>query len=49
MWQFTAYYDMTELVKECGGLIGTDGQVRTLDFVCFINLHKLLKELPILC
>uniref|UniRef100_H2YPT4 Calx-beta domain-containing protein n=1 Tax=Ciona savignyi TaxID=51511 RepID=H2YPT4_CIOSA len=28
LWEFTSYYDMSELLSECGGQIGTDGQVR---------------------
>lgn len=28
LWEFTSYYDMSELLNECGGSIGTDGQVR---------------------
>lgn len=27
LWDFTSYYDMSELLTECGGTIGTDGQV----------------------
>ncbi|XP_054706772.1 FRAS1-related extracellular matrix protein 2-like [Uloborus diversus] len=30
MWEFTTYYDMSELVNECGGDIATDGQVLNL-------------------
>lgn len=28
MWEFVSYYYMSELVTECGGVIGTDGQVQ---------------------
>lgn len=28
LWEFTSYYDMSELLNNCGGSIGTDGQVR---------------------
>ncbi|CAG09021.1 unnamed protein product, partial [Tetraodon nigroviridis] len=28
LWEFTSYYDMSELLNDCGGTIGTDGQVR---------------------
>ena len=28
LWEFTSYYDMSELLSDCGGTIGTDGQVR---------------------
>lgn len=31
LWEFSSYYDMSELLTECGGTIGTDGQV-----CCFI-------------
>lgn len=27
LWEFTTYYDMSELLDQCGGQIGTDGQV----------------------
>lgn len=27
LWEFTSYYDMSELLNDCGGTIGTDGQV----------------------
>uniref|UniRef100_H2YPT7 Calx-beta domain-containing protein n=1 Tax=Ciona savignyi TaxID=51511 RepID=H2YPT7_CIOSA len=30
LWEFTSYYDMSELLSECGGQIGTDGQVLDL-------------------
>nr|XP_002119185.2 FRAS1-related extracellular matrix protein 2 [Ciona intestinalis] len=30
LWEFTTYYDMSELLSECGGNIGTDGQVLDL-------------------
>uniref|UniRef100_A0A8C4NEW7 FRAS1 related extracellular matrix 2a n=1 Tax=Eptatretus burgeri TaxID=7764 RepID=A0A8C4NEW7_EPTBU len=30
LWQFISYYDMSELLTECGGSIGTDGQVLNL-------------------
>lgn len=30
LWEFSSYYDMSELLTDCGGTIGTDGQVRTL-------------------
>ncbi len=28
LWEFVSYYDMSELLNNCGGTIGTDGQVR---------------------
>jgi len=27
LWEFTTFFDMSELLSECGGNIGTDGQV----------------------
>ncbi|XP_068172836.1 FRAS1-related extracellular matrix protein 2b [Antennarius striatus] len=30
LWEFTTYYDMSELLSDCGGTIGTDGQVLNL-------------------
>ncbi|NWY05988.1 FREM2 protein, partial [Nothoprocta ornata] len=30
LWEFVSYYDMSELLKDCGGTIGTDGQVLNL-------------------
>ncbi|XP_040196307.1 FRAS1-related extracellular matrix protein 2 [Rana temporaria] len=30
LWEFSSYYDMSELLTECGGTIGTDGQVLNL-------------------
>uniref|UniRef100_A0A3P8SR40 FRAS1 related extracellular matrix 2b n=1 Tax=Amphiprion percula TaxID=161767 RepID=A0A3P8SR40_AMPPE len=30
LWEFTCYYDMSELLSDCGGTIGTDGQVLNL-------------------
>lgn len=27
LWEFTSYYHMSELLSDCGGTIGTDGQV----------------------
>lgn len=27
LWEFVSYYDMSELLSDCGGNIGTDGQV----------------------
>ena len=27
MWEFVNYYDMSELVSDCGGAISNDGQV----------------------
>ncbi|KAG8453958.1 hypothetical protein GDO86_000546, partial [Hymenochirus boettgeri] len=30
LWEFNSYYDMSELLTDCGGNIGTDGQVLNL-------------------
>ncbi|XP_077467281.1 FRAS1-related extracellular matrix protein 2-like [Stigmatopora argus] len=30
LWEFTNYYDMSELLEDCGGSVGTDGQVLNL-------------------
>ncbi|XP_053556187.1 FRAS1-related extracellular matrix protein 3 [Bombina bombina] len=30
LWEFNSYYDMSELLTDCGGSIGTDGQVLNL-------------------
>uniref|UniRef100_A0A8C2JSQ5 FRAS1 related extracellular matrix 2a n=1 Tax=Cyprinus carpio TaxID=7962 RepID=A0A8C2JSQ5_CYPCA len=30
LWEFVSYYDMSELLTDCGGKIGTDGQVLNL-------------------
>uniref|UniRef100_A0A3Q3WF96 Calx-beta domain-containing protein n=1 Tax=Mola mola TaxID=94237 RepID=A0A3Q3WF96_MOLML len=30
LWEFTSYYHMSELLTDCGGNIGTDGQVLNL-------------------
>ncbi|XP_032811128.1 FRAS1-related extracellular matrix protein 2-like [Petromyzon marinus] len=30
LWEFNSYYDMSELLADCGGSIGTDGQVLNL-------------------
>ncbi|XP_037325115.2 FRAS1-related extracellular matrix protein 2b [Pungitius pungitius] len=30
LWEFNSYYDMSELLSDCGGTIGTDGQVLNL-------------------
>uniref|UniRef100_A0A672PEX0 FRAS1-related extracellular matrix protein 2-like n=1 Tax=Sinocyclocheilus grahami TaxID=75366 RepID=A0A672PEX0_SINGR len=29
LWEFVSYYDMSELLTDCGGTIGTDGQVKS--------------------
>ncbi|XP_016064392.1 PREDICTED: FRAS1-related extracellular matrix protein 2 isoform X2 [Miniopterus natalensis] len=30
LWEFVSYYDMSELLTDCGGTVGTDGQVLNL-------------------
>ncbi|XP_033631977.1 extracellular matrix protein 3-like [Asterias rubens] len=30
LWEFNTYYDMSELLDQCGGQVGTDGQVLDL-------------------
>ncbi|XP_034556200.1 FRAS1-related extracellular matrix protein 2b [Notolabrus celidotus] len=30
LWEFSSYYDMSELLSDCGGTVGTDGQVLNL-------------------
>ncbi|KAF6084066.1 FRAS1 related extracellular matrix 2 [Phyllostomus discolor] len=30
LWEFVSYYDMSELLADCGGAVGTDGQVLNL-------------------
>ncbi|CAL8363343.1 unnamed protein product [Lota lota] len=30
LWEFNSYYDMSELLSDCGGSVGTDGQVLNL-------------------
>ncbi|KAA0722212.1 FRAS1-related extracellular matrix protein 2 ECM3 -like protein [Triplophysa tibetana] len=30
LWEFSSYFDMSELLNDCGGSIGTDGQVLNL-------------------
>ncbi|KAM5311565.1 FRAS1-related extracellular matrix protein 2 [Glossophaga mutica] len=30
LWEFVSYYDMSELLADCGGTVGTDGQVLNL-------------------
>ncbi|KAJ0022330.1 hypothetical protein NQD34_009820 [Periophthalmus magnuspinnatus] len=30
LWEFSSYYDMSELLSDCGGTISTDGQVLNL-------------------
>ncbi len=39
LWEFVSYYDMSELLNNCGGTIGTDGQVRKERESVFFYLH----------
>lgn len=40
LWEFVSYYDMSELLTDCGGTIGTDGQVWNwnLIFYCILAI-----------
>ncbi|XP_026184383.1 FRAS1-related extracellular matrix protein 2a isoform X2 [Mastacembelus armatus] len=38
IWEFTSYYHMSELLTDCGGTIGTDGQVLNL-VQSYVNLR----------
>lgn len=40
LWEFTSYYHMSELLTDCGGTIGTDGQVSLFACVPFSTMHK---------
>ncbi|NWX84662.1 FREM2 protein, partial [Nothoprocta pentlandii] len=46
LWEFVSYYDMSELLKDCGGTIGTDGQEGHIYDVInsYQNLFPSLKE-----
>lgn len=37
LWEFTSYYDMSELLNDCGGSIGTDGQVGHTDTINILH------------
>lgn len=41
LWEFTSYYDMSELLSDCGGTIGTDGQVRSSSFELQLTFDSL--------
>lgn len=50
LWEFVSYYDMSELLTDCGGTIGTDGQVgKPVGFVqvsrCGLNTNSSLPSL----
>lgn len=38
LWEFVSYYDMSELLTDCGGTIGTDGQVRKCNLILYCVL-----------
>ncbi|KTF75284.1 hypothetical protein cypCar_00034202 [Cyprinus carpio] len=38
LWEFVSYYDMSELLNDCGGTIGTDGQVRDYSGIYTVKL-----------
>lgn len=48
LWEFVSYYDMSELLTDCGGTIGTDGQVWIFNIwasitgkpIYFVQLHR---------
>lgn len=42
MWEFTSYYDMSELLNDCGGSIGTDGQVSFSNFELWVIAYPLM-------
>lgn len=42
LWEFTSYYDMSELLNDCGGTIGTDGQVSLSSFELLVIAYPLI-------
>lgn len=42
LWEFTSYYDMSELLNDCGGTIGTDGQVSLSNFELRVITYPLM-------
>lgn len=42
LWEFTSYYDMSELLNDCGGTIGTDGQVSFSSFELLVIAYPLI-------
>lgn len=49
LWEFTSYYHMSELLTDCGGTIGTDGQVRLLHlgfcvYICLTVSHLCVSD-----
>lgn len=51
LWEFTSYYDMSELLNDCGGTIGTDGQVSFSTFELWIISYPLVSrhDVQIVC
>ncbi len=49
LWEFSSYYDMSELLSDCGGTIGTDGQVSSPTFEPQLTSDPLLSFLDMLC
>ena len=47
LWEFVSYYDMSELLTDCGGTIGTDGQVPNYNLIFL--LYSLNWKLPMKC
>jgi len=43
LWEFTSYYDMSELLNDCGGSIGTDGQVDNMCYCKYCTGLNILK------
>lgn len=43
LWEFTSYYDMSELLSDCGGTIGTDGQVSSPALEVWLTFEPVAK------
>ena len=46
LWEFVSYYDMSELLTDCGGTIGTDGQVWTFNIWALVTAQTGWTEVP---
>lgn len=44
LWEFVSHYDMSELLTDCGGTIGTDGQVWNCNLILYCVLK--IKDFP---
>lgn len=44
LWEFTSYYDMSELLSDCAGTISTDGQVSSPTFELGLTVDPLLSS-----